>query len=53
MGDVDCVLTWWRASVGGVGGVLVWVEWLACLRGWQVSVGGVGGVLTWVTWLAC
>ena len=36
------------ASVGGVGGVFVWVAWVACLRGWRASVGGVGGVLAWV-----
>ena len=31
-----------RASVGGVGNVLVWVTYL---RGWHASVGSVGGVL--------
>ena len=35
---------WWRASVGGEGGVLAWV---ACLREWRASVGGV------LTWVAC
>ena len=53
-----------RASVGGVGNVLVWVT---CLRGWHASmgsvggvlawmacyVGGVGGVLAWVAWVGC
>ena len=45
------VLAWvaclhgWRASMGGVGGVLVWVAWVVCLRGWHASVGGMGGVL--------
>ena len=32
-----------------MGGVLVWVVWVACFRGWRASVGGVGGVLAWVT----
>ena len=47
------VLAWvaclrgWRASVGGVGGVLAWMTWVACLRGCRASVGGV------LTWLAC
>ena len=30
-----------RASVGGVGSVLAWVAWMACLRVWCASVGGV------------
>ena len=40
-----------RATVGGVDGVLAWMAWVAFLRGWRASlcsVGGVGGVLTWV-----
>ena len=31
----------WRASVGHVDGVFVWVAWEACLRGLRASVGGV------------
>ena len=48
--SVSEVLAWvacwcgWHASVGGVGGMLTWVEWVewvACLHGWYDSVGGV------------
>ena len=39
----------WRASVGGVGGVLAGVVWVACLRGWRANEGYVIGVLAWVT----
>ena len=38
-----------RASVGGVDGMLARVAWVECLRGWRASVcsiSGVGGVLT-------
>ena len=35
----------WRACVGGV---LVWVAWMTCLRGWRACV---GGVLGWVAYL--
>ena len=28
-----------------MGGVLVWVVWMAHLRGWRASVGGVGAAL--------
>ena len=37
----------WRASMGGVGGVLVWV---ACQRGWRGNLGYVVDMLAWVTW---
>ena len=33
------------ASMGGVGGVLAWVAWMACLHGWRASVDGMDGVL--------
>ena len=44
----------WRAartSMDGVGSVLVWVAWVACLRGKSgiVGVGGTGDVLACVT----
>ena len=38
----------WRgihASLGGVGGMLAWVEWVTSLRGWHASMDGVGGVV--------
>ena len=31
-----------------MGGVLVWVTSVVCLRGWRASGSGVGGVLAWV-----
>ena len=37
-----------RASVGGAGDMLVWVAFVACLRGWRASVGGVVDILAWV-----
>ena len=30
--------------VGGAGGVLAWVVWVACLRECRASVGDVGGL---------
>ena len=30
-----------------MGGVLVWVAWMACLLGWSASIGGV------LAWVAC
>ena len=38
--------------MGGVGSMLAWMTWVACLRGWRTNVGGVGGVLAWVAWVA-
>ena len=42
--------------MGGVGGVLACMAWVACVGWWCASVGGVGGVLAWlacVAWVAC
>ena len=47
---VACLCEWrgWRASMGGVGNVLVraaWLEWLVCLHGWREWRANVGGIL--------
>ena len=39
----------WRACVSGVGGMLVWVAWVACLGGWRALVCVMGDLLVWVT----
>ena len=38
--------------MGGMGSVLAWAAWVACLSNWRASVSGVGGVLVWVAWVA-
>ena len=45
----------WCASLGGVGCMLTWVVWVACLygcHGWCVKIGKVVGVLVKVAWVA-
>ena len=50
-----------KSLKNGVLFVLVWVAWVACLRGWRASVGGVlawwgasvGGVGDVLAWVAC
>ena len=38
----------WRASVGGVGGVLAWVAWMGCLHGWLARMDDVPVRVMWV-----
>ena len=40
-------LRWWRSSVGGMGGVLTWVTWLAA------SMGDLSAWVTWVVYVFC
>ena len=43
-------VTSWRACMGGM---LVWVAWVACYVGWCGWRVCVGGMLVWVAWVVC
>ena len=47
---MECEFEKWRAICASVGGVLVWVVWVAyqrVRRGWHTSVGDMSGLSAW------